>query len=260
MKKGSLLLALLLCTSAFAQTPTQVKGFFGQGQTSYTVPLDKPTVAGQAIFIYVYAPGAQWLPGPVCDLAYLGNGNQPFCNYNLFDLQGNQFVSVNRDNPTFVYTPSSRGGADSITITFSLKDLVNLSLVVMVFPDTLVLQDVTPSECNFSIWGKGNQICNPVVSGGSTIPNDETAMPASAVLVSSIPNELFIGIGHGEAASLTASNGWASLVVGGEIFFSYKTDVAVGTQESFTLTASPALEEGDYCYLGIQGFKVIPIQ
>jgi hypothetical protein len=265
MKFLSLMLALLFCgVVANAQVPSQTKGYFGQGQNRYDITLDQPTVAGQAIFVYVYAAGAQWLPGPVCALA---NSVSWFCNYNLFDSQGNQFNVVDKDIPTFTYIPASRGGPETITLIFARTQLENLSIVVVVFPDTLVLQDVVPARCDFPYWtypnGTMQNICFPY-SNGSFNGTDDSATLTSLPLTSSVPNELFFAIGDicntCGGSKLAGTNGWADPIFGGELFMSYKTDAVVGTQEVVTMTATPPLLEGKYDYVAIQGFKVIPIQ
>lgn len=260
MKKLSLIVVLFIATSAFAQTPAQVKGFFGQGQTSYQIALG-PTKAGQSIVIDVYAALAPWEPGPVCDLA-----NQAFkgsfCNYNLYDSQRNQFIQVNRDEANMVYVPASKGGPETITVSYINGSPEDLSIVVTVWPDTLVLQDVVPPRCDFRPLAGQAQICNPFNPWLSVMPNDATAMLTSYPLTVSVANELFIG--HGQAGgarpTFTPGAGWAVPMWGGEVFLSYATAGVAGTQETFTLFASPPLAENQYVYLGIQGFKVIPIK
>jgi hypothetical protein len=251
---------LLLASPAFAQVPTQTKSFFGQSQTTYEIPLE-PTVAGQAIILDLYAAGALWQPGTVCALANQAY-NGPFCNYNLYDSQGNQFVQVNRDYTQVYYVPASKGGPETITVSYILGAPENVSAVAMVFPDTLVLQDVVPPRCDFRPQGTQKQICNPWNPWLSVNPTDDTAVLSSFMLVSSVPNELFIGHGQPGAARpvLTPTSGWSVPLWGGEVFLSYATVPTAGTQTTFTLAASPALGEGQYIYLGIQGFKVIPIQ
>jgi hypothetical protein len=247
---------LLLVGSLAAQTPTQVKPFYGAGRFTYQITLDQPTQPGQAIVLDIYAAGAEWQPGPVCALA------QGFCDYNLSDSQGNQFAPTNRDYPQLVYIPASKGGPETITVAY-VNCCYNLSAVVMVFPVTLVLQDVVPSRCDFIPQSGQNSICNPRVTSNSIVGTDDSVTLSSLPLVSSVPNELFIGFGqYGSYLPQTFSPaiGWSAPTFGGEVFLSYATVGPVGTRETFTLFASPGLLEGQYAYLGINGFKVIPIQ
>jgi hypothetical protein len=252
-------LMYLIGFSALAQTPTQTKGFFGQAQTRYEITLDQPTIAGQAIILDVYAAGAIWQPGTLCTSSNLAI---QICNFNLYDSQGNQFVQVNRDYPSLLYVPASKGGIETITISYALAAPENLGFVAMVFPYTLVLQDVVPPRCDFRPQSNQNQICNPWNSGLSVLGSDATTVISSYPLISSVPNELFIG--HGQfglnGTVFTALDGWATPVQASDPFISYKVSGPVGTEETFTVSASPALPEGHYAYLGIEGFKVIPIQ
>jgi hypothetical protein len=261
---------LLLVVPTFAQTPTQVKAGFLQFHTSYSVTLDQPTVEGQAIILYFYGGGAQWEPSPTCALANYAEEAATkgglWCNYNLYDSQGNQFIQVNKDFPKFVYVPASKGGVETITISFAGPCCENLAFAAMVFPVTLVLKDVVPPLCNFLPQSGQNQICNPWNgSSGSVNNSDNTSTPESHTLTSSIPNELFIGLGDRSnqvVSTLTPINGWAAPIgaPGSEVFLSYKTSGSTGTQETFSLLATPALSEQQYVYMGIQGFKAIPIQ
>jgi hypothetical protein len=250
----SLMLALLFCgVVANAQVPVQTKGFFGQGQTEYKITLDQPILAGQAIVLAIYDAGAPWSPGPVCSMA------APFCDYNFYDSLGNQFVQVNKDNSRLLYVPASKGGAEMVTIENIYSN--NVAVVIVVFPVTLVLQDVEPPRCDFIPLVGQNRICQ--WHGDSTVGTDDTSVLTSYPLISSVPNELFIGYGAFglNGFSFLGGDGWADPVMSGsDPFLSYKTSGAVGTQETFTVYPSPAIPEGHYAYMGIQGFKVILIQ
>jgi hypothetical protein len=250
-----LLLFLAFPFLLVAQTPTQVKGFGGGGQGRYDITLE-PTLPGQAILLYFYGGNYQW----DSNLAACAVVSAHSCDWNLFDSQGNQFAQINRDNFKLLYVPASKGGPETITIAFAFNQ--SLSAVVMVFPDTLVLQDVVPAGCFFRLQEAGeNQVCFPWGGTGSELGSDDTTTLSSFSLVSSVQNELFIGTGQfGAPQQFTPEDGWAPLLIGHETFMSYKTAATVGTTETFTVYASPALFEGQYAYLGIQGFKVIPIQ
>jgi hypothetical protein len=253
-----ILVLLLYCTISRAQIPTQTKGFFGQGQSIFNVTLDKPILKGQAVVAQIYAAGSQWQPGPVCLAAsYYGD----FCSYNLYDSQGNQFVQVNRDYTGLYYIPASKGGTETITVAYSIPSPQNLSLIVMVFPVTLVLQDVAEPRCDFLPEGNQHQICNPWNSNMSDTWGEDTATLTSYTLTSSVPNELFIGGGSmAVSRPLTPSSGWSVPEWGGEQFLSYKTSGPVGTSETFSVALSPPLGPEQYGYTSIQGFKAIPIQ
>jgi hypothetical protein len=248
-----LLFPLLLA----AQTPTQVKGFFGQAQSHYDITLDQPTVAGQAIILHLYVAGSLWQPGPMCRLAPV----QSFCDYNLWDSQGNQFVQINRDYQNLLYIPASKGGTETITVVYTSQVPQNISVVVMVFPDTLVLQDSIASRCDFYPATGQNTICHPY-AGDSVNSTDDSTTLSSYPLTSSVSNELFIGFGQfGHCCqTFTGAAGWSTPVWGGEVFLNYATAGPVGTQMTDTLLASPGLPEAQYAYMGINGFKVISIQ
>src|SRR6202795_2093506 len=251
---------LLFVSTALAQTPTQVKGFFGQANTKYQITLDHPTISGQAIVMQLYASGALWQTGPVCALAYQAFGT-PFCDYNLTDSQMNQFVQVNRDYPGLLYVPASKGGIETITVSYAGPQNNNLSVIITVWPDTLVLQDVITPRCDWLPTGNQKQICDPWNSGFSFTGSEGVGSMASYSLVSSVPNELFIGWGSTGIVTptFTATNGWATPMFGGGLFLSYKTSGPIGTSEMFTLTINPPLPDEKYVWAGIQGFKVIPI-
>ena len=249
---GTFILGFFLAVPLVGQTPTQVKTFFGAGRARYDIPLS-PTLPGQAIVMYFYFATNEWQTGPIC----VGN---PFCDWRIFDSQGNQFAQVNRDDEKLLYIPSTKGGAETITLVSLAPG--NLSFVAMIFPDTLIVQDVSPAYCNQPL------LCFPYVSSGSTVATDDSTVISSYPLLSSVPHELFIGIGqcgtqcHAGLANLvfTPAAGWSAPVWGGEIFMSHATVPAKDTRQTFTLFPSPPLGESNYAYLGIQGFKAIPIQ
>lgn len=254
------ILAGLLClfgTVISAQTPAQTKAFYGAGHTSYSVTLDQPTVKGQAIILELYVPGALWQPGPVCKLA------AGFCDYNLYDSQGNQFMQINRDYPSLLYVPASKGGTETITVVYAnARGPQSIIVVALVFPDTLVLQDVVTPRCDFLPQVGQQGICNPWNSANSTLGTDDSAVISSHPLTSSVPNELFVGFGNVNPGiqTLIPSVGWAVPIGAAGTFLSYATSASVGTSMIFTLSLSPSLLEGQYGYMGLNGFKVIPIQ
>lgn len=239
-------------TAGTAQTPTQVKAIFQPGSTVHEITLDQPTKQGEAIIVHAYiGAGYQWQASVLCGLS------PTWCSLMLEDSQGNSFVQVNSDYAQLWYIPASKGGTEKITLRFSTPH--NLAAVVTVWPVSLILMDYTPPRCNQIAVPGEQQLCDPWNPAWSSLPSDDTATPQSFPLTTSVQNELIIAWGSCTQESLTVPPDWFGPYRGGEVFLAYSTVQTAGSPVTLTMSTSPPLTEGQYMYIGLNGFKVIPL-
>lgn len=257
MKLLNLVACCLLGCAALAQpehaqslAPVQTKTFFGEGGTDYDITLDQPVTPGDALVVEVYAAqGYPWSANILCAL-------QPYwCNWYMLDSQGNRFQQVNEDYWGTYYVPAAKGGRETISIYYSVPN--NISVVVMEFPVSLMLVDVTPPRCDQNPVNGQPTLCDPRRGTNSSISSDNTATPSSYTITSTFANELFVGNGQlgNRFESFTGLNGWSDPAWGGEVYLNYLFVPNAGTAVTDTFLSSPPLAEGRYIYMSIAGFK-----
>lgn len=220
---------LLLATPLSAQQPVQTVVWPTHDPVpSYTIPM-APTKAGDAI------------------LGSCVFGAVP----TLTDSQGNTFQQVNGDfNGTWLIS-ASKGGPESITVTFQHPAYLHCAAIVEL-PASATVKDLIPSRA-------------PGTSGAQSLKyNDNTATSCSFTLTTSVPNEFIWAYGDAGglpnfyASQVTPETGWTLAGETPNQMVQYTTVATPGPVTScFT---QPFLPKNTYATEGIIGLQLGAVQ